>query len=402
MSFWESMQSLFDGCSIALRDIVSVPGFQVPPLPEEKHQAGKGRFEWINNLPVLFMSGDAAETGKQQGRLLTSHIESFARHYLRSSLGRNRTKWKDLYRWATGCKEFIPERYLEELDAISLETGLRPKTLLGASVFLDFYSSVLCSCIAAGPSRTESGEMVIGRNLDFPTMGAAHRMTLMTVYNPDGYHAFASLTWPGLIGVLTGMNEKGLTVALAEVDGTRPYGRGLPYTLMHRRLLEECGTVSEAEELLRRVTRTRSNNLLVADANDNAAVFEYDRSAVSRRELTRDWVHATNHFVSEGLPSTMFSFKYASAVTRYSLIDRFEQSHSTVTDSQLLQLLVDLAIGRLNLASMLMKPGGRRFAVKIGAPPAARRPVRTFDLKSFLNGFEVRSNDMGRVGRTEN
>jgi len=388
MSLWTRLRDVFHLCPITLRDVTGEPGHDVPSLPASPSTSGHGTFREVNGVPVLQMAGTHREMGRQQGTLLGKHVRAFARHYLTSSLGRDPGAWTDLRRRATGCKEFIPDRYLDELNAIGGASGLPDGYLLGASVFLDFYSSVLCSCIAAGPERNGTGRTLVGRNLDFPSMGVAHRMTMLTVYEPDGYHSFVSLTWPGLIGVLTGMNEHGLTVALAEVDGRRPYGRGVPYTLMHRRLLEECRTVDEAESRLRSMPRTRSNNLLVADAAGAAAVLEYDRTRVVRRDAEDGWVHATNHFLSDEMPSKVLSFKHLSSLIRYHRIDRFRREHPSVRDEQLFELLSDVALGRLNLASMVLAPEIGRMRLKIGAPPAARRMPCELDLKSFFRNRE--------------
>ena len=109
-------------------------------------------------------------------------------------------------------------------------------------------------------------------------MGYIHEHTLVTVYRPTGKHAFASVGFPGLVGVLSGMNDAGLCVAVLEVydakDGEPHFNpKGIPYAMCHRRLLEECTTIAEAKKLLERMPRTSLLNLAVADRT-GTAVFE--------------------------------------------------------------------------------------------------------------------------------
>ena len=53
-----------------------------------------------------------------------------------------------------------------------------------------------------------------------------------------------------MIGVLSGMNEHGLTLANMEVDRPRRLPVAMPYTLLYRTVLERCRTVDEAIALL--------------------------------------------------------------------------------------------------------------------------------------------------------
>ena len=52
--------------------------------------------------------------------------------------------------------------------------------------------------------------MVFGRNADYPPRGVLDRYGLVTIFRPEGKHAFASIGLPGLGGVISGMNEAGL------------------------------------------------------------------------------------------------------------------------------------------------------------------------------------------------
>src|SRR5262249_32277383 len=116
-------------------------------------------------------------------------------------------------------------------------------------------------------------------------------------------HAFASISFPGMIGCLSGINDAGLTLCVHEVRKTKDGSPGLdptgiPYTLAFRRLLEECSTVSQAEELLRGMQRTTMLNLSVCDG-DGGAIFDLPPKAVIVRKPEADFCACTNHFISK-------------------------------------------------------------------------------------------------------
>ena len=389
-------------CSISLRDLFAHPNPDLPALPDSERRAGDGSFQRERSVPVLSLSGDHTEIGRQEGALLNDLVGPFLDHYMSSALGRNRTKWDDLEQRAVGCREFLPDRFLEEMTALARASGADSERPLHASVFLDFYSRVLCSCITVARGASSNGRFMMGRNLDFPSMGVAQRYTLLKAIDPEDYYSHVHLTWPGLTGVLTGMNEHGLTIALSEVDGAEPFGLGLPYTLMQRRILEECRTVDETEQLMRSVSRTRSNNLMVADESGEAVVFEYDRAGVTRRTSDDNWLYSTNHFISPSRHNQPISLKYVSAWRRYRLIARAHRRNGRISERELFQLLEKLALGRLNLAAMILYPVEKKIDLRIGAPPAARRRTRRLDLAPY---FEPKTTPekhriMGRTGNT--
>ncbi len=398
MPFWDTVTRCTNVCSISLRDLFASPAPELPELPAGERSVRAGNFRYDKSVPVLSVTGSHAALGFQEGSLLEQLMGPFLEHYLTSALGRNRRKWKELQQRAVRCREFLPDRFLTEMHALANTSGIPADRPLMASVFLDFYSMVLCSCISIAREASSTNRFMMGRNLDFPTMGVAHRYTLLKAVDPDDHYRHVHLTWPGLTGVLTGMNEHGLTIALLEVDGAEPFGPGLPYTLMQRRILEECRTIDETEQLLRSVSRTRSNNLMVADGSGKAAVFEYDRCGVTRRTSQQDWIYATNHFVSSSRRNQPISLKYFSAVRRYRLIERARGKNSQLRENELFQLLERLALGRLNLAAMILYPLENKIDLRIGAPPAARRRTKRLDLMPYL-GDETESEKQGVQGK---
>src|SRR5262249_6700861 len=176
----------------------------------------------------------------------------------------------------------------------------------------------------AEPARSATGGPLFGRNLDYPSLGYADKYSLVTVYRPNGKHAFVSVGYPGLIGCLSGMNDAGLTVAVLEVLGAKAADErvdpaGLPYALCYRRLLEDCTSVAEAEKLLCSLPRTTVTNLAVCDRH-GAAVFEITPKRVVVRRAEDGLCTCTNHFCTAELRPVRQTNEYKT-LDRYRILE---------------------------------------------------------------------------------
>ena len=89
----------------------------------------------------------------------------------------------------------------------------------------DLKKSLACCRAADRPNRSATGNVLFGRNLDYPSLGYAHEYSLVTVYRPTGKHAFASIGFPGLVGCLSGMNDAGLSLGVLEIYAVKRGGR---------------------------------------------------------------------------------------------------------------------------------------------------------------------------------
>jgi hypothetical protein len=96
---------------------------------------------------------------------------------------------------------------------------------------------------------------------------------LVTVYMPEGRHAWMSLGYAGFIGTVTAMNEKGL--AVGEMGG-RGEGQwdGMPMSLLLRDVMERAATVDEAVAILRAAPRTCEYYYILSDRSGELRAVE--------------------------------------------------------------------------------------------------------------------------------
>ena len=100
-----------------------------------------------------------------------------------------------------------------------------------------------CSAFVVERQRSATGGPLFGRNFDLPPMGIADKYSIVMIVQPKGKHAFASVSFPSMGGVFSGMNDAGLAVATLDVyatkDGSPMFDpRGVPMSFCYRRLLE--------------------------------------------------------------------------------------------------------------------------------------------------------------------
>jgi predicted choloylglycine hydrolase len=209
---------------------------------------------------------------------------------------------------------------------------------------------------------------LFARNLDCPTLGYLHEYSLVTVYRQPGKRTFASVGFPGLVGCLSGMNDAGLALAMAEVyqaadDSPGLSFSGVPYAALFRELLETCATVSEAEALLRRRPRAVMTNLMLCDTQDALLIESTPTSFVVRRP--RDGLlAATNHFRAEALQTF-------TDCARYDALTVPVTADPTLGVSGLFARLHAASQGDRTLQSMVFDPTARVLHLAIGATPSS-------------------------------
>jgi len=141
-----------------------------------------------------------------------------------------------------------------------------------------------CNQFVCWGPHTRDGRLLHGRDFQFWTAGVYQNESLLAVYRPldarglpEG-HPFITVTAPGFVGVATGLNAAGLSVAIDVVlswAAGRAGTYGLSGLLVNRIVMEEDGSFGEAVETIREAERGCPWLYVVADgAAREAAVLE--------------------------------------------------------------------------------------------------------------------------------
>src|SRR5690554_2683949 len=208
----------------------------------------------------------------------------------------------------------IPEEYKAELYGLSQysssnyseigEPYLRLLYLHGAHDIghaLQDLMLVGCSSFAVWDGKSEDGELLIGRNFDFYAGDEFAEEKIIAFINPDKGHKFMSVTWGGMIGVVSGMNDQGLTVTINAGKSEIPLVAKTPISIVAREILQYASTLDEAIEIAKKREVFVSEAIFVGSAKDRkVALIEVapDNFGVYKVENS-DALICSNHFQSE-------------------------------------------------------------------------------------------------------
>ncbi len=355
------------------------PGAEPFRFPEGTHQ--QARLTYINALPVLTLAGAPEEMGEQLAALTakpSKPLMQFPQRMLnRQGLG---AFWPLVTSAAEVMVKHAPEDHRRELNAGLRHADFPRDALMVANSLIELRRMGGCSTLYVDAGRSKTGGPLLGRNLDLDPMGVLHKYSLLVIAKPEGKFAFASVTFPGLVGVLSGMNEHGLALATLDVyssrDGSKVFDpEGVPLAFCFRRVLEQCKTVDEAAAMLRQMKRTTWMNLAVCDTRRGAVLEITPKNVVVR--LPVDGLEpCTNHFRSPELATF-------TQCRRYSALEA-ARGMKTLGVEDVARLLHRANQGPWTLQTMIFEPTRLKLRLAIGAGPTSAKALRELDLAKLF------------------
>lgn len=375
---------------VLLPRVSAEPPFRFP----EGKIADKASLRYFGKVPVLQVSGTYEEIGTAVGRLALKPAPKVL-SYPRDLLQHRKVDYLWSYFKGAGKALYrnFPEPARQELEAIARAADADRDLVICGNTFFDLKKIFACSAVLLEKERSSTGGPLLARNLDYPSLGYIHEYSLVTVYRPRGKLAFVSVGFPGLIGVLSGMNEEGLALGVLEVfdasTGQTHFDRsGVPYGLCLRRVLEEARSIEEARKLLLGMKRTTTINVAVADRNA-AGVLEISPERVVLRSSTKGFCATTNHFCSAELKAAKPA-NINRSFERFARLQQIEKIEKRQSPEDLRRHLDAVNLGSLTLQTMIFEPATLRLHLACGKVPSSAYPLETINLKELLRGSTER------------
>jgi isopenicillin-N N-acyltransferase like protein len=328
----------------------------------------KPRITSVGNVRIMHLVGTPFEMGRQHGRLLKAEVQRLYNDYIVAFAG-----GQTQVAIGTKVAQFsmlpnIPKAYVEEMRGLAAGSGLSFEQVLVAQAFLDIKKIVQCSTVALTGKASEFSEPMLGRNLDFPSLGFIHRHSIVVVRHPTQGQVTVSVGWPLLLGTFSGMNASGVSLAMMEVYTKTSSLNGMPYALLFRQALESSKTTSDVVRFIEKAQHTASNNLMVLDGKGHAALVEITADVVAVRRPADGKLYATNHHRSAPLAQKTSCWRYRLLEKRLSAPD------TRLGLKNLTALLDDVDQKELNLQAMVFLPRKRSLHLSAGKIPAAKGP----------------------------
>lgn len=158
-----------------------------------------------------------------------------------------------------------------------------------------------CTSFAAWDSKTRDGQLLIGRNFDFHISDEFAEEKIAAFINPTEGHKFMMYTWGGMTGVVSGMNEKGLTVTINAGKSRIPLLAKTPISLVAREILQYAGTTAQAIEIAEKREVFVSEAIMIGSAAERKAILiEVAPNNFGVYEVSNtNQLICSNHFQSE-------------------------------------------------------------------------------------------------------
>jgi hypothetical protein len=240
---------------------------------------GKGWLERQQGFLVLHVEGAPAEMGEQHGALLKEHIQANLKSVLAAAMEMGKEMGMadpmpmvDML-W-TQLAANTPPEYLEEMKGLADGAGVEVKELQRMVAVVEAGEIMrTCSSFCVWGKATADGKMYQSRNLDYTMDGGLQDHFMLLVAKPQGKLAFVSPSYAGLVGVVSGMNEKGIAVGeigAGASEAERNFN-GTPMPFLLRRVLETCDSAEKAAAIFETASRTAGYNFVFGDPGNQTA-----------------------------------------------------------------------------------------------------------------------------------
>jgi hypothetical protein len=350
------------------------PVVKIPPAiietPVTRHQVGIYqlascyRYE-REGLKACYLAGPPEVRGAVLGRFYAGNIAELETALI-NSVSRGFPGF--IFRWAGAryviihnreLRAFIPEEIQHELCGMAATTkdqypqyGPYYSRLLNYLVMPELCNAKLNKALTQGlafgisAQLTEQGHPIMGRSFDLAAGEKFDRHKLVMFIQPEQGYNFISVAWPGMFGVISGMNEAGLAIAVL-AGRSRDRGKmGTPVYITARQVLTRAGTLAEAAQIIRDTEIFSAASFLIGSGpEDRFIVVEKTPVRTAIREMKKGLALATNHFITPELGPDQANQDYqresASVSRRRRLEELIHKEKGKLTIARAVRILRD-------------------------------------------------------------
>jgi hypothetical protein len=167
-------------------------------------------------------------------------------------------------------------------------------------ISLSFEGSPLigCTTFTFDGSATPDGSGVLARAFDFEVDEIFDRRKAVFLVREEGKLPFASVAWPGLVGVVSGMNLEGVAVVVHGGRAREPRAFGEPVVHALRRVLSEARTTEDVVRLLGERSPMVSHIVIATDSHGHSVTIERAPGYHDAVRRLPERAATTNHFES--------------------------------------------------------------------------------------------------------
>ncbi|RZJ33755.1 MAG: acyl-CoA--6-aminopenicillanic acid acyl-transferase, partial [Chryseobacterium sp.] len=291
---------------------------------------------------------------QKQEEIFFSKVETFVPSKFKQNLLRGFLKWYNRKMYLNIRDDFQAELYGLSQYSSDKYNFIAPKFqrnmyLHGAHDIGHAMQDLMvvgCTSLAVWNENSEDGDLLIGRNFDFYVGDDFAENKMVEFVEPENGIPYLSVSWPGMIGVVSGMNKEGISVTINTGKSKIPMAAKTPVSLVTREILQFSKTIDDAIDIARKRKVFVSESILVGSANDKKAVIievspknfgVYDAANSSK-------VWCTNHFQSEAYKNDKKNQKHiveSHSQYRYEKLQALLQENPKLNPEKIASILRD-------------------------------------------------------------
>lgn len=195
---------------------------------------------------------------------------------------------------AAGALGFQPDPYADLFPTFQRFAYLN--ALYDIALSFEHSPLIGCTTFVFSGAATAGGGGLLARNFDFEVDPIFDRKKAVFFVRSQGRIPFASVAWPGLVGVVSGMNLEGVAVVVHGARAGQPQTSGEPVVHALRAVLSRAHSTNEARQLLATLPALVSHIVIVTDAAGNSLRIERMPGAPDFAAPLGDAAAVTNHF----------------------------------------------------------------------------------------------------------
>ena len=199
---------------------------------------------------------------------------------------------------AAGARGFQPDPYATLFPTYQRFVYLN--ALYDMALSFEHSPLIGCTTFTFGGDALEGGGGILARAFDFEVDEVFDRHKAVFLVREAGQIPFASVAWPGLVGVVSGMNAEGVAIVVHGARGGAPRAEGEPVVHALRRVLSTAHDSDEALRALAAQPAMVSHIVILNDASGRAVVVERVPGQPNFVRFLPAKAATTNHFEGPG------------------------------------------------------------------------------------------------------
>lgn len=357
-------------------------------LIEEQEEA------FVNQIKVLVPSENYLNFLKYFVAWFNKDIESYIKdEYLNEIFG--------VSEFASDKYSFIGSNYMRILNyhaAHDIGHALQDMSMVG------------CTSFSVWDNNSKDSSLIVGRNFDFYVGDEFAENKIICFIKPNKGYKFMMVTWAGMIGAVSGMNEKGLTVTINAAKSEMPYSAKTPISILTREILQYASNIHEAFEIAKKREIFVSESIMIGSRQDRKTVIiEKSPKKIGFYQTNNDYIICSNHFQSDAFFNDSLNvenIRESSSMYRYQRLSDLIKKHPKMTINETALILRDQkgiddknigmgnekAINQLIAHhSVIFKPN--EMVVWVSTKPWQLGEYVAYDLKKAFNNFPLKNNN---------